>query len=149
MADLLPLPDLSRRTVPDLLERSRAFGDDRLFLHDLASDTRLSYGEFLACTGYPECKTTRPIPLGVKCPKCKEGDLAERRTKRGRSFFGCSRYPDCDFSTWYRPTPVTCPSCGFVGAEMRSTKARGEYRRCLACETEFAAEEGATTPVGA
>jgi DNA topoisomerase-1 len=107
------------------------------------------YGEFLACTGYPECKTTRPIPLGVKCPKCKDGELAERRTKRGRSFFGCSRYPDCDFSTWYRPTPVACPSCGYIGAEMRSTKARGEYRRCLACETEFAAEEGATTPVGA
>jgi DNA topoisomerase-1 len=106
------------------------------------------YGEFLACTGYPECKTTRPIPLGVKCPKCGEGDLAERRTKRGRSFFGCSRYPDCDFSTWYRPTPVTCPSCGYVGAEMRSTKARGEYRRCLKCETEFVSEEGAAAPAG-
>lgn len=107
------------------------------------------YGEFLACTGYPECKTTRPIPLGVKCPKCKDGDLAERRTKRGRSFFGCSRYPDCDFSTWYRPTPVTCPSCGYVGAEMRGTKARGDYRRCLACETEFVVEDGASVPAGA
>ena len=110
------------------------------------------YGEFLACTGYPECKTTRPIPLGVKCPKCHTGDLAERRTKRGRSFFGCSRYPDCDFSTWYRPTPATCPSCGFVGAEIRSTKTRGEYRRCLKCETEFTpegADEGATASADA
>ncbi|MDH4045818.1 MAG: type I DNA topoisomerase [Gemmatimonadota bacterium] len=107
------------------------------------------FGEFLACTGYPECKTTRPIPLGVKCPKCKDGELAERRTKRGRSFFGCSRYPDCDFSTWYRPTPVTCPSCGYLGAEMRSTKTRGDYRRCLACETEFVVEEGAPAPAGA
>jgi DNA topoisomerase-1 len=110
------------------------------------------YGEFLACTGYPECKTTRPIPLGVKCPKCNTGEVAERRTKRGRSFFGCSRYPDCDFSTWYRPTPVTCPSCGFVGAEIRSTKTRGEYRRCLKCETEFTpegADEGATASADA
>jgi len=107
------------------------------------------YGEFLACTGYPKCKTTRPIPLGVKCPKCGEGDLAERRTKRGRSFFGCSRYPDCDFSTWYRPTPVECPECGFVGAEQRSTKARGEYRRCLKCNHEFTVEEGAAAPVEA
>jgi DNA topoisomerase-1 len=107
------------------------------------------FGEFLACTGYPECKTTRPIPLGVKCPKCGEGELAERRTKRGRSFFGCLRYPDCDFSTWYRPTPVPCPECGFVGAEQRSTKARGEYRRCLKCTHEFTVEEGAAAPVEA
>jgi DNA topoisomerase-1 len=107
------------------------------------------YGEFLACTRYPECKHTRPIPLGVKCPKCDQGDLVERRTRRGRSFFGCNRYPECDFSTWYRPMPVACPHCGFVGAERRSTKARGEYRRCLKCATEFAAEEEATASAGA
>ncbi len=95
------------------------------------------FGEFLACTNYPKCKHTRPIPLGVTCPKCKQADLSERRTKRGRSFFGCTRYPDCDFSTWYRPVPDTCPSCGHVGAESRVTKARGEYRRCLACAHEF------------
>jgi len=107
------------------------------------------YGEFLACTRYPECKHTRPIPLGVKCPKCGQGELVERRTRRGRSFFGCNRYPECDFSTWYRPLPVACPACGFVGAERRATKARGEYRRCLKCATEFAAEEEAATPAGA
>jgi DNA topoisomerase-1 len=99
------------------------------------------YGEFLACTRYPECKHTRPVPLGVKCPKCKEGDLAERRTRKGRSFFGCSRYPACDFSTWYRPVPETCPQCGHVGVEQRSTKTRGAYRRCLACGHEFQTEE--------
>jgi DNA topoisomerase-1 len=107
------------------------------------------YGEFLACTRYPECKHTRPIPLGVPCPKCGQGDLVERRTRRGRSFFGCNRYPDCDFSTWYRPVPVTCPQCGFVGAERRSSKARGEYRRCLKCATEFAAEEEAAASASA
>jgi DNA topoisomerase-1 len=107
------------------------------------------YGEFLACTRYPECKHTRPIPLGVKCPKCGQGDLVERRTRKGRSFFGCSRYPECDFSSWYRPVPVPCPQCGFVGAERRSTKARGEYRRCLKCATEFAAEEEVAASAGA
>ncbi len=107
------------------------------------------FGEFLACTRYPECKHTRPIPLGVKCPRCGEGDLAERRTKRGRSFFGCTRYPACDFSTWYRPKTDVCPECGFVGAEQRSTKARGEYRKCLKCGAEFLpAEEGAAAPAG-
>jgi DNA topoisomerase-1 len=104
------------------------------------------YGEFLACTAYPKCKHTRPVPLGVKCPKCHTGDLAARRTKRGRTFYGCSRYPDCDFSTWHRPTPVVCPSCGFNGAESRSTKTRGDYFRCLRCQHEFVAEDGAAEP---
>ena len=99
------------------------------------------YGEFLACTKYPKCKHTRPIPLGVKCPKCRAGELTERRTRRGRSFFGCMRYPKCDFSTWYRPVPDVCPSCGYVGAEKRSTKARGEFRKCIDCEHEFVPEE--------
>ncbi|NNG15788.1 MAG: type I DNA topoisomerase, partial [Gemmatimonadales bacterium] len=67
------------------------------------------FGEFLACTTYPKCKGTRSIPLGIKCPKCLKGDLTERRTKRGKSFFGCIRYPDCDYSTWNRPTPEQCP----------------------------------------
>jgi DNA topoisomerase I len=105
------------------------------------------YGEFLACTRYPECKHTRPIPMGVKCPKCVDGDLAERRTKRGRSFFGCGNYPACDFSTWYRPVPETCPECGYVGVEKRQTKGRGDYRRCLKCAHEFSAEESAAAPV--
>ncbi|MSR07190.1 MAG: type I DNA topoisomerase [Gemmatimonadetes bacterium] len=105
------------------------------------------YGEFLACTKYPECKHTRPIPLGVKCPKCGDGELAERRTKRGRSFFGCGNYPACDFSTWYRPVPDTCPECSYLGAEKRYTKGRGEYRRCLKCQTEWGAPEGAEATV--
>ncbi len=103
------------------------------------------YGEFLACTRYPECKHTRPIPLGVPCPQCG-GDITERRTRRGRSFFGCSNYPDCTFSTWYRPAPEQCPECGYVGAEQRTTKTRGDYRRCLKCEHEFSPQE-ASEPV--
>ncbi|UCG86817.1 MAG: type I DNA topoisomerase [Gemmatimonadota bacterium] len=105
------------------------------------------YGEFLACTKYPKCRHTRPVPLGVDCPKCKSGDLTERRTRRGRSFFGCSDYPDCDFSTWYRPVAESCPSCGNVGAETRSSKARGDYLRCLKCAHEFMPKEaGAAAP---
>lgn len=103
------------------------------------------YGEFLACTRYPECKHTRPVPLGVPCPQCG-GDLTERRTRRGRSFYGCANYPDCTFSTWYRPGPDACPACEFPGSEQRSTKARGDYRRCLKCEEEFTLEEAAGEP---
>jgi DNA topoisomerase-1 len=91
------------------------------------------FGEFLACTTYPKCKGTRSIPMGLKCPKCPDGDLTERRTKRGKSFWGCLRYPACDFSTWNRPVPETCPSCGWLGMEKRITKADGESRTCLKC----------------
>jgi DNA topoisomerase I len=91
------------------------------------------FGEFLACTTYPKCKGTRSIPMGLKCPKCPDGDLTERRTKRGKSFWGCLRYPACDFSTWNRPVPETCPACGWLGMEKKISKADGESRTCLKC----------------
>jgi len=106
------------------------------------------FGEFLACTTYPKCKGTRSISLGIKCPKCMEGDLAERRTKRGKSFWGCLRYPACDFSTWNKPVPETCPNCGWVGREKRVSKADGESRVCMKCghkEVMVDAEEAALT----
>lgn len=64
------------------------------------------FGKFIACSGFPECKTTKKIPetpLNIKCPKCIEGDVVRRRSKKGRWFFGCSRYPDCDFVSWQLP----------------------------------------------
>lgn len=106
------------------------------------------FGEFLACTRYPECKGTRSVPLGMKCPKCDVGDLAERRTKRGKSFWGCARYPACDFSTWNRPVVETCPSCGWVGMEKKISKAEGETRTCLKCQHKVIVlepEEAAST----
>ena len=106
------------------------------------------FGEFLACTTYPKCKGTRPLPLGIKCPKCGTGDLAERRSKRGRTFFGCTRYPECDFTAWNRPVAVACPSCGFVGAEGKQSKAKGAFRKCLKCGVEFPAEELVAAPAG-
>jgi DNA topoisomerase-1 len=75
------------------------------------------YGEFLSCTGYPECKNARPVPLGVKCPKCG-GDLIEIRPKKrgGKTFYGCSNYQNeaikCDFKLWQKPVAEPCPSCG-------------------------------------
>jgi DNA topoisomerase-1 len=98
------------------------------------------FGEFLACTQFPKCKHTRPVPLGIVCPKCGEGDIAERRTRKGRNFFGCTRYPDCDYSVWNRPVPVACPNCGYVGMEERQSKATGASRKCLKCGHEVTAE---------
>jgi len=100
------------------------------------------FGEFLACTRYPKCTHTRSVPLGIRCPKCGQADLAERRTRRRRTFYGCLRYPDCDFTTWNKPVAVACPSCGFVGMEQRQTKTTGVTRKCLKCAHEMIVEEG-------
>jgi DNA topoisomerase-1 len=70
------------------------------------------FGKFLACSAYPTCKTTKPIALGVKCPSpgCG-GDLVQKRTRKGRSFYACSRYPQCEFALWDRPVNRVCPTC--------------------------------------
>lgn len=77
------------------------------------------FGKFLACPGYPECKNTKPIldEIGVECAICKRegrenGQLVRRRTRRGRTFYGCSNYPDCTFTSWQLPVADTCPHCG-------------------------------------
>ena len=72
------------------------------------------FGRFLACSGFPECKNTKPLPpvsLNLKCLKCHEGEIVERSTKRGKMFYGCSRWPKCDFATWQKPNGETCPQC--------------------------------------
>jgi len=103
-------------------------------------------GEFLGCSKFPKCRGTRSMPTGVKCPKCG-GDVAVRRSKkRGKAFYGCATYPACDFVVWDKPVAETCPECGFVGAEAKSSKARGEYRRCMKCQNEW---EAAAPPVEA
>ncbi len=70
------------------------------------------FGEFTACSNYPKCKYVKQKTIGVKCPNCNEGELIERRSKRGKTFYGCNRYPDCDFVSWSKPIPEKCPECG-------------------------------------
>jgi len=97
-------------------------------------------GEFLGCSTFPKCRGTRSMPTGVKCPK-DGGDLAARRSKkRGKAFYGCENYPTCDFVCWDKPVLEKCPECGFVGAESKSNKTRGYYRKCLKCANEWAVE---------
>jgi DNA topoisomerase-1 len=69
------------------------------------------FGKFLACSRYPECKNTKAIPTGIKCPK-DGGDIVERRSRKGKPFWSCSNYPQCKFATWYRPVLRECPGCG-------------------------------------
>jgi len=87
------------------------------------------YGRFIACSGYPECKKTKPllVKIGVKCPKCG-GDIVEKQSKKKRIFYGCANYPNCDFTNSTKPLPQPCPQCGDM------LVMRGKSARCLKCE---------------
>ncbi|MBI5025820.1 MAG: type I DNA topoisomerase [Nitrospirae bacterium] len=86
------------------------------------------FGKFLACSRYPECKTTKPLSIGIKCPE-DSGDIIERKTRKGKTFFSCSNYPKCTFATWYRPVSKTCPDCGADFLVEKKTK-KGEFLIC-------------------
>lgn len=82
------------------------------------------YGKFLACSNFPECRNTKPIlkEIGVKCPKCKEGNVVERKSKKRRKFFGCDRFPECDFVSWDKPVSRPCPKCDSLLVEKKKKK---------------------------
>jgi len=89
------------------------------------------YGKFLACSGYPECKNTKPflVKTGVDCPKCDDGEIVERKSKKGKKFYGCSNYPDCDFVLWNKPVQEKCPKCDSIMVEKYS-RSKGKYLKC-------------------
>ncbi len=89
------------------------------------------FGKFMACSGFPECRNSKPLltKIGMTCPTCHEGDVVERRSKKGRTFYGCSRYPDCDFVTWNKPVETKCPRCG---SHMEQVGKQGNLK-CPAC----------------
>ena len=89
------------------------------------------YGFFLACTGFPECKNTKPVPLAT-CPRCNTGQIVARKRKRGRGreFYGCTNYPACEFVTYFKPTDSKCPKCGWFLVE-KEDRERGTYKSCI------------------
>ncbi|HUQ91523.1 MAG TPA: type I DNA topoisomerase [Bryobacteraceae bacterium] len=112
------------------------------------------FGEFTACSDYPTCKYVKQKTIGVTCPKCHEGDIIERRSKRGKTFYGCNRYPECDFVAWGKPLAEKCPECG-GGYMIEKWLKAGPVAQCPNPECkhkhpiEVAAPEGeavATTP---
>lgn len=98
------------------------------------------FGKFLACPGYPECKNTKAIrkQLEIKCPKCGTGLITERKTKKGRLFYGCNQFPACDFASWERPYKQACPKCG----AMCTVKGKGQVKTvsCLNSECDYTAQ---------
>lgn len=102
------------------------------------------FGKFLACSGFPECRNTKPIlnELNILCPKCGEGKLVERKTRaKRRTFYGCSRYPECDYVTWDKPVDTPCPTCGGLMVEKREKE--GIRQVCTACGYERRKEKEA------
>jgi DNA topoisomerase-1 len=104
------------------------------------------YGDFLACSAYPDCKNTQslnaaagqtPIPIGVQCPEKEcDGDIVEKKSKLGKVFYGCSRFPKCQFATWDKPVNTTCQRCGAAVMIEKNTKKEGTIYQCLdkACD---------------
>ncbi|WP_226643920.1 type I DNA topoisomerase [Mesobacillus subterraneus] len=92
------------------------------------------YGKFMACSNFPECRNTKAIvkEIGVKCPKCEEGNIIERKSKKRRIFYGCDRFPECDFLSWDKPLARKCPKCENMLVEKKLKK--GVQVQCTECD---------------
>ncbi|KAF6581028.1 MULTISPECIES: type I DNA topoisomerase [unclassified Paenibacillus] len=99
------------------------------------------FGKFLACSAFPDCRNTKPIvkDIGINCPTCGEGHVVERRSKKGRIFYGCDRYPECDFVSWDKPSIKPCPSCSSLMVEKRTKQ--GTKLNCTVCDHSEMLEE--------
>jgi DNA topoisomerase-1 len=95
------------------------------------------FGRFIACSKYPACKYTEAVTLGIPCPvEGCGGQISEKRTRRGRIFYGCSNYPKCTFASWDKPTAQTCPACGKARLVEKSSAKKGRYLKCPSCRHE-------------
>ena len=109
---------------------------------------RGKYGEFLACSGFPDCKHTESVngsgngkSIGMACPESDcSGEIVEKRSKRGKVFYGCSRYPDCTFATWDKPVNKPCPVCGRPYLLEKNNKRKGTFLACVNRECGYEAE---------
>ncbi|WP_088105082.1 type I DNA topoisomerase [Halalkalibacter urbisdiaboli] len=92
------------------------------------------YGKFMACSNFPDCRNTKAIvkDIGVTCPSCHEGSIVERKSKKRRTFFGCNRYPDCEFVSWDKPISRPCPKCESLLVEKKTKK--GVHVQCTSCD---------------
>jgi DNA topoisomerase I len=144
-------PKACKHTRPLRGEKSKPVATDEV-CHECGAMMYIRQGRsgpFLGCSTFPKCRGTRSVPTGVKCPK-DGGDIAQRRSKkRGKAFFGCVNYPACDFVVWDKPVLEKCPECGYMGAEAKSTKARGDFRKCLKCQNEWEVAEQPEEMAGA
>ncbi|MCE0449519.1 type I DNA topoisomerase [Brevibacillus sp. AF8] len=99
------------------------------------------FGKFLACSGFPDCRNTKPIvkEIGVKCPQCETGEIIERKSKKSRIFYGCNQYPECDFVSWDKPIARPCPKCSSMLVEKKRKK-QGVSIVCTKCDYQEEAD---------
>ncbi len=92
------------------------------------------YGKFIGCSGYPNCKFIEPFEkpedTGIQCVQCKKGNMLKRKSRRGKIFYSCARYPDCDYAVWDQPIDETCPQCEWPMLTLKTTKRRGTEKVC-------------------
>ena len=98
------------------------------------------FGEFTACSNYPKCRYIKLKSMGVACPK-DGGDIVERKSRRGRAFYGCNNYPDCDFTVWNAPVKEACPTCGAPFLVEKTTKRHGRQVLCYKDDCEYIRSE--------
>lgn len=100
------------------------------------------YGKFIGCSGYPNCKYIEPLEkpkdMGVACPECNQGTMLERKSRAGKTFYSCSRYPDCTYAVWNVPLDEPCPQCNWPMLTVKTTKRRGTEKVCPQKECKFA-----------
>ncbi|MEA2064636.1 MAG: type I DNA topoisomerase [Gemmatimonadota bacterium] len=100
------------------------------------------YGPFLACSDYPDCNTIKPLALGIACPaKGCTGELVQKGTRKGKVFYGCNRYPECDYATWDRPLTAACPECKAKSLCEKTPRKGPKYIYCSSCKTKFKEED--------
>ena len=124
---------IAEEKMPEMKVTDTLFGEKcEKCGHELVIKTG-RFGKFIACSNFPECRYTRPFvqKLGMTCPKCEQGDVVGRRTKKGRVFYGCNRYPDCDWTSWKKPLTTPCPHCG----GLLVTKSK-QIAQCVKCEKQ-------------
>lgn len=97
------------------------------------------FGEFTACSDYPKCRYVKQQTIGLKCPNCNEGEISQRRSKTGKTFYGCTRYPECDFVAWAKPIDEKCPECGSPYLVEKNLKS-GHFAQCPNKECKFKRE---------
>ena len=126
-----PLPEEAAKQA----EMSKQYADEKCPKCGASMQIKRGrFGSFLGCSKYPECKGIKPIEkkTGVKCPQCEKGDIIEKRSKKGRTFFACNRFPDCEFALWQKPTGEKCPQC-----QSLLTFAAGGKIKCSNKECKF------------
>jgi len=101
------------------------------------------YGKFIGCTAYPKCRYIEPLEkpedTGVTCPKCNQGTLQKKKSRRGKIFYSCSTYPKCDYAVWNEPLAEPCPNCSWPILTLKVTKSKGAQKVCPQKECGYAA----------